>query len=207
MVQRPADAEQATSERREDVIPATLATLLQQYLSTLALPSAPRLDTMTPAALRDDLLRQADAHVPSTKAWRTLVEQLLQDRTVLDAIQRVLDTARMSNAGEASGAASGTEASTVPHTEAGSKPLDIYAQVLTPVLAKLLAAHLDAVVGHAAPPEHTGPSRTLPLPLETYLYVLSAAHYQAVREVLAHGTFAQVEGPRPRPRPAPARGY
>jgi len=62
------------------------------------------------------------------------------------------------------------------------------------VLAKLLAAHLDAVVGQAAPPEHTAPSRTLPLPLETYLYVLSAAHYQAVREVLAYGTFAQVEG-------------
>ena len=171
-------------------------------------------DTSGPA---DDLLRQADAHVPSTKALRPLVEQLLQDHAVLDAIQRVLDTARMSNAGEPSGAAGGTEASTVPHTEAGGKPLDTYAQVLTPVLAKLLAAHLDAVVGQAAPPEHTAPSRTLPLPLETYLYVLSAAHYQAVREVLAYGTFAQVEGarghgaadegPRPRPRPAPARGY
>src|SRR5215471_17043210 len=134
----------------EDAIPATLATLLQQYFSTLALPSTPRLDTMTPAALRDDLLRQADAHVPSTKALRTLVEQLLQDRTILDAIQRVLDTARMSNAGELRGAAGGTEASTVPHTEAEGKPLDTYTQVLTPVLAKLLAAHLDAVVGQAA---------------------------------------------------------
>src|SRR5215831_2451644 len=127
----------------DDAIPATLATLLQQYFSTLALPSTPRLDTMTPAALRDDLLRQADAHVPSTKALRTLVEQLLQDRTVLDAIQRVLDTARMSNAGELSGAAGGTEASTVPHTEAEGKPLDTYAQVLTFVLAKLLAARSD----------------------------------------------------------------
>ena len=76
----------------------------------------------------------------------------------------------------------------------GGKPLDTYAQVLTPVLAKLLAVHLDAVVGQAARPEHTAPSRTLPLSLETYLYVLSAAHYQAVREVLAYGTFAQVEG-------------
>ena len=199
-------------------IPATLATLLLQYLSTLALPSALCLDTMTPVAPQDDLLRQADTHVPSTEALRTLVEQLLQDHTVLDAIQRVLDTARMSNAGEPSGAAGGTDASTVPHTEAGGKPLDTYAQVLTPVLAKLLAAHLDAVVGQAAPPEHTAPSRALPLPLETYLYVLSAAHYQAVREVLAYGTFAQGrrepvahgaadEGPRPRPRPAPARGY
>jgi len=194
MLQRPSDAEQATSKRREEDIPTTLATLLLQYLSTLALPSAPRLDTTTPAALRDDLLRQANAHVPSTKALRTLVEQLLQDRTVLDALQRVLDTAQMSHAGEPSGAAGGIEASTVPHTEAGGRPLDTYAQVLTPVLAKLLAAHLDAVVGQAAPPEHTAPSRTLPLPLETYLYVLSAAHYQAVREVLAYGTFAQVEG-------------
>ena len=123
MLQRPSDAEQATAKRREDAIPTTLPTLLLQYLSTLALPSAPRPDTMTPAALRDDLLRQANAHVPSTKALRTLVEQLLQDRTVLDAIQRVLDTARMSNAGELSGAAGGTEASTVPHTEAEGKPL------------------------------------------------------------------------------------
>jgi len=176
MLQRPSDAEQATAKRREDAIPTTLATLLLQYLSTLALPSAPRPDTMIPAALRDDLLRQANAHVPSTKALRTLVEQLLQDRTVLDAIQRVLDTARMSNAGELSGAAGGTEASTVPHTEAEGKPLDTYAQVLTPVLAKLLAAHLDAVVGQAAPLEHTAPSRTLPLPLEAYLYVLGRVY-------------------------------
>jgi type II secretory pathway component PulM len=95
---------------------------------------------MTPAALRDDLFRQANAHVPSTKALRTLVEQLLQDHTVLDAIQHVLDTAQMSKAGEPSGAAGGIEASTVPHTEAGGRPLDTYAQVLTPVLAKLLAA-------------------------------------------------------------------
>ena len=57
MQQLPSDTEQATSERREDAIPATLTTLLQQYLSTLALPSAPRLDTMTPAVLREDLLR------------------------------------------------------------------------------------------------------------------------------------------------------
>jgi hypothetical protein len=194
MLQLPPDAEHATSERREDAIPATLATLLLQYLSTLALPSAPRLDTLPSAASQDDLHRQADAHVPSTKALRPLVEQLLQDHNVLDAIQRVLDTTRMSNAGEPSGAAGGTEARTVPHTEAGGKPLDIYAQVLTPVLAKLLTAHLDAVVGQAAPPEQTAPSRMLPLPLETYLYVLSAAHYQAVREVLAYGTFAEVEG-------------
>ena len=147
MLQRPSDAEQATSERREDAIPTTLATLLQQYLSTLALPSAPRLDPMTPAALRDDLLRQADAHVPSTKALRTLVEQLLQDHTVLDAIQRVLDTAQMSNAGEPNGAAGGIEARTVLHTEAGGKPLDTYVQVLTPVLAKLLAAHSTPWLG------------------------------------------------------------
>src|SRR5262252_8326830 len=66
-----------------------------------------------------------------------------EDRTVLDAIQRVLDTARMSHAGELSGAAGGTEASTVPHTEAEGKPLDTYAQVLTFVLAKLLAARSD----------------------------------------------------------------
>ena len=58
MLQLPPDVEHATSERREDTIPATLATLLLQYLSTLALPSAPRRDTMTPAAPRDDLLRQ-----------------------------------------------------------------------------------------------------------------------------------------------------
>ena len=60
MLQLPPDAEHATSERREDTIPATLATLLLQYLSTLALPSAPRLGTMTPAAPQDDLLRQVD---------------------------------------------------------------------------------------------------------------------------------------------------
>src|SRR5262245_9427576 len=118
MLQLPPDAEHATAERREDAIPATLATLLLQYLSTLALPSAPPLDTIAPAALRDDLLRQADIHVPSTKALRTLVEQLLQDHTVLDAIQRVLDSARISNAGEPSGAAGRTAGSTLPHTEA-----------------------------------------------------------------------------------------
>src|SRR2546423_13716225 len=100
----------------------------------------------------------------------------------------------MNKAGEPSGAAGGIEASTVPHSEARGRPLDSYAQVPTPVLAKLLAAPLDAVVGQAAPAEHTAPSRTLPLPLETYLYVLSAAHYQAEREVLAYGSFAKVEG-------------
>jgi len=83
--------------------------------------------------------------------------------------------------------------SNVP-ADASVKLLDTYAQVLTAVLAKLLAAHLDTVAGQAAPPQHTAPSRVLPLPLETYLYVLSAAHCQAVREVLAYGAFAQVEG-------------
>jgi hypothetical protein len=78
--------------------------------------------------------------------------------------------------------------------DASANLFDTYAQVLTPVLAKLLAAHLDAVAGQSASPQHTVPSRVLPLPLETYLYVLSAAHYQAVREVLAYGAFAQVEG-------------
>ena len=45
MLQLPPDVEHATSECREDTIPATLATLLLQYLSTLALPPAPRRDT------------------------------------------------------------------------------------------------------------------------------------------------------------------
>ena len=104
----------------------------------------------------------------------------------------------------------------MPYTEVGGKPLDTYVQVLTPVLPNSWLPTSTLLLGkllHRNTQRH--PAR--PLPLETYLYVLSAAHYQAVREVLAYGTFAQVEGarghgaadkgPRPRPRPAPACGY
>jgi len=161
---------------------------------------------MTPEAPRDEVPSQADVRVPTTGALRTLVDQLLQDHAVLDALQRVLDTARMGNAGEQRGAARGPVVDDHVPADVSVKLFDTYAQVLTPVLAKLLAAHLDAVAGQAAPPQPTAPSRVLPLPLETYLYVLSAAHYQAVREVLAYGAFAQVEG-SPWPTARLAKGH
>jgi len=194
MRQPPPHGELNTPERREDTIPDALATPLLQYLSTLALPPALFPDAMSPEAPRDKVPLQADVRGPTTGALRTLVDQLLQDHAVLDALQRVLDTARMGNPGEQSGAPRRPVVDSHVPADASVKLLDTYAQVLTPVLAKLLAAHLDTVAGQAAPPQHTAPSRVLPLPLETYLYVLSAAHYQAVREVLAYGAFAQVEG-------------
>jgi DNA-binding transcriptional regulator YiaG len=64
-----------------------------------------------------------------------------------------------------------------------------------------LATQLDAVAGQMTTPLPSTTSRVLPLPFEEYLYVLSAAHYQAVREVLAAGAFTQVdESPWPTAR-------
>jgi hypothetical protein len=192
---------------------------LLQYLSTLTQPPPHCPDARTAEAPDANAPPQEDGRVPTTGALRALVEQLLQDPDVRDAIQRVFHTAQQGSAGALRAPARGPEVSPVLPAVPGPLPLDAhvpadagvtlldtYAHVLMPVLAKLLAAQLDAVAGPTAAPLPAAPFRVLPLPLEEYLYVLSAAHYQAVREVLAHGAFALVDGsPWPTARLAKGR--
>jgi len=157
--------------------------------------------------------------VPTNGALRGLVDQLLQDPAVRDALQRVFHTAQQGST-SASEALAGAPAmspalpalvdrlsldATGP-ADISTTLLETYARLLMPVLTKLLATQLDAVAGQTTAPLSTTTSRVQPLPLEEYLYVLSAAHYQAVREVLAHKAFQQVDGhPWPTARLAKGR--
>jgi hypothetical protein len=185
----------------------------------LALPPGHPPEALTPEALLNHTFPLAASRVPSAGALRALVDQLLQDHAVREAIERVLHPSGQGHTGEHSGPTHGPAASLAPPTipeppaldahtlaDAGGTLLETYAQVLMPVLAKLLATHLDAVAEHATAPQPTGLARPLPLPLAEYLYVLSAAHYQAVREVLAYGTFAEVDG-SPWPTARLAKGH
>jgi hypothetical protein len=91
---------------------------------------------------------------------------------------------------------------------AGTTLLDLCAAVLAPMLVTVLDAYIAACRGEGAPTPQPAP--TLPQPFADYLHVLSAAHYQAVREVLAQGAFAAVDGmpwPTARLEKGRARGH
>jgi len=91
---------------------------------------------------------------------------------------------------------------------AGATLLDLCTTVLAPMLVTVLDAYIAAWRGEGVPTPQPAP--TLPQPFADYLHVLSAAHYQAVREVLAQGAFAAVDGmpwPTARLEKGRARGH
>jgi hypothetical protein len=92
MQQTPPERAPASPEARADAVPATLTLPLLQYLSTLAPPASPPLDAPTAATLAPTFLPPGDGALPPSGALRNLVDQLLQDPAVQDALQRALHT-------------------------------------------------------------------------------------------------------------------
>jgi DNA-binding transcriptional regulator YiaG len=199
------EQQQQASELRTGVFPATLARQILQGLSTLTFPPARRADATPHEAQRDDAPPNAEASEHSLAALQAWIERLLQEKGVMEPILRFLQTSQMGKARESLEHARGTDplAAIRPEPDqaaldahapdaASAMLLDTCAKMLTPVLVKVLEAHLDAVGGKAAAPKRK--SLSLPLPLDEQLHVLSAAHYQAVREVLAQAAFDKAEG-------------
>jgi DNA-binding XRE family transcriptional regulator len=182
------------SAPQPDPFPAALALQLQQSLAALPLP--PALQAYAPSSTADPA-----AHGTTLHMW---IERLLREPGVMDALQRVLQTAHQGSLGPPDTNASAPAPSpsrVVPSPAslaalaalpAEATLLDLCATVLTPMLATVLEAYIAACRGDAAPTPQPAP--TLPQPFADYLHVLSAAHYQAVREALAQGTFAAVDG-------------
>jgi len=202
---------------RQGAFPAALAMQILQCLSAMTLPPELRAYATTPAAQHDDAPPTAEVSAPSLAALQTWIERLLQEKGVMETILRLLQTAQRSSAIDTGGPALGTDPRAVRRPvpdpaaleapapdAAGATLLDTCATVIAPVLVTVLEAYIGSCVGEAATTPR--PSMALPLPLADYLHVLSAAHYQAVREVLAQGAFAQVEGiPWPTARLAKGR--
>jgi hypothetical protein len=178
-------------------MPTTLTAPLLQYLSTLTpFPSSPTA-ILTTDIIATPSLPQGESALPSSGALRSLVDQLLQDDAVRDALQWVFQTAQPSPTDRTllwPDLADDLPWETSTPADTRVTLLDTYAQLLMPVLTKLLATQLDAVAEQTTSSHPPSTPRVLPLPLEDYLYVLSAAHYQAVREILASGAFTHVEG-------------
>jgi DNA-binding XRE family transcriptional regulator len=182
------------SDPQLDPFPAALALQLQQSLTALPLP--PALQAYAPPATADPPTHGTTLHM-----W---IERLLREPGVIDTLQRVLQTAQQGSLGTQDTSAPGpfpSSSRAVPSPASlaalASLPteatlLDLCATVLTPMLATVLEAYIAACRGDAAPTPRPTPS--LPQPFADYLHVLSAAHYQAVREVLAQGAFTAVDG-------------
>lgn len=205
MQQTPPEDTLASPKHHEGAVPATLTVPLLQYLSTLVLPPSSDPDVHTTEIPGTTFYPQGNSTRLPSSALRSLVDQLMQDPAVRDALERVFHNAEQSVPGRTQTHASPSARyplqpahtdhlalDTSNPTDAHVTLLDTYASMLMPVLTKLLATQLDALAGQTTAPLPAPISRVLPL--EEYLYVLSAAHYQAVREVLASGAFTQVDG-------------
>jgi hypothetical protein len=192
-----------------------------QYISQMTLPPELRAYATTHAPQPDDAPPNAEASEQSIIALQAWIERLLQDKGVMEPILRFLQTSQLGRAKENFEHTPGTDTTWAMRPEqdqtaldthapdtAGATLLDTCAKMLTPVLVKVLEAHLDSVMGTAATPKRKALS--LPLPLAEHLHVLSAAHYQAVREVLAQAAFDKAEGtpwPTARLEKGRARGH
>jgi hypothetical protein len=185
---------------RQGAFPTALAVQLLQCLSALPLPPELQAYATTPAAPPT-----AEVSAPSRAALQTWIERLLQEKGVMETILRLLQTAQRGSALDTGAPTLATETRAVRHAvpgpatlEAltpdadGATLLDTCTTVLAPVLLTVLEAYIAACSGEGPPTPRPAP--TLPQPLADYLHVLSAAHYQAVREVLAQGAFAAVDG-------------
>lgn len=206
---------------RQGAFPTALARQILQCLSALTLPPALQAYATTPAAPPDDAPPTAEVSAPSRAALHTWIERLLQEKGVMETILRLLQTSQQGSALDTAAPALATETRAARHAvpgpaalEAlapdadGATLLDTCATVLAPVLVTVLEAYIGSCVGEAATTPR--PATALPLPLAEYLHVLSAAHYQAGREVLAQGAFAAVEGlpwPTARLEKGRARGH
>jgi len=191
---RCAEMQRQAEALRQGAFPAALAMQLQQSLAAMPLPPALQAYASPPAA----------DPVPSGTPLHTWIERLLREPGVMDALQRVLPPAQQGSLGTPDTSAPGPAPSpprVVPSPAslealaalpAGATLLDLCATVLAPVLVTVLEAYIAACRGEGAPTPQ--PTPTLPQPFVDYLHVLSAAHYQAVREVLAQGAFAAVDG-------------
>ena len=206
------------AERSAGAFPPALARPLLALLSQSALPAALRPDATPGEPPQDDEPPSPDARAPSLAAFQAWIEQLLQDQGVRDTVRRLLQTYRRGSAPALKQDASAArrtapgDAATDARAPNGDDAtlLDTCATLLTPVLVKVLEAQIDALLGHAAPPPSPATSRARPLPLGEHLHVLSAAHYQAVRESLAQAAFDKVDGtpwPTARLAKGQARGH
>lgn len=187
----------AASAPPSDPFPTALALQLQQSLAAMPLPPALQAYASLPAA--DPAFSGTPLH--------TWIERLLREPGVMDALQRVLQTPPPGSLGTPNTNVSGPAPSS-DELPAGAPLLDRYTTVLAPMLVTVLEAYIAACRGEGAPTPP--PTPTLPPPFADYLHVLSAAHYQAVREVLAQGAFAAVDGmpwPTARLEKGRARGH
>jgi len=200
----------AASALQPDPFPAALALQLQQSLAAMPLP--PALQAYASPSAADP--------AASGTALHTWIERLLREPGVMAALQRVLQTAQQGRLGTPDTSAPGPAPSPPragPSTAslealaalpAGATLLDLCTTVLAPMLVTVLDAYIAAWRGEGVPTPQPAP--TLPQPFADYLHVLSAAHYQAVREVLAQGAFAAVDGmpwPTARLEKGRARGH
>jgi hypothetical protein len=209
-----AELQHKAAERTEEAFPPALARHLLALLSQSPLPPALRADATPGEPPRNDEPPSADASEPSITAFQAWIEQLLEDQGVRDTVRRLLQTYRKGRAPALGKAAHAARRTAEGHAAtdarapdgAGATLLDTCATMLTPVLVKVLEAHIDAVLEQAAPTQSPATSRALPLPLDDHLHVLSAAHYQAVREILAQAAFDKVDG-TPWPTARLAKGH
>jgi len=207
---RRAEMQRQAEALRHGAFPTALAMQLLQCLSAMTLPPALQAYATTPAVQPDDAPPIAEVSAPSRAALQRWIERLLQEKGVMETIVRLLQTAQQGSVNATGAPASGTESYTAalaPHAE-GAPLLDTCATLLAPVLVTVLESYIAACGGETAPTLRPAPAQ--PLPFADYLHVLSAAHYQAVREVLAQGAFAAVEGlpwPTARLEKGRARGH
>ena len=187
-----------------DHFPTALARQLQTCLATMTLPEALQAYVPPLPALPAALDPAAPGRAPSATPLHTWIERLLREPGVMDALRRVLQTLQPGSPPLADRTTPPPARSPPPARPSAASPaagtelptdhtlLESSAMVLAPVLVTVLDAYIVACGGAGAPTP--AQASTVPPPPEAYLHVLSAAHYQALRDVLAQGDFAAVDG-------------
>ncbi len=177
-------------EPQQEILPLALARPFLALLSQHALPPAQEPDGTSARPPQEELLLHTETSMLRLTTFQAELERLLQHTDLRTTVLRALETSQHDHTTATRSAPLGPVAPP-SYSDSTTTLLEACTAMLTPVLIKALEAALSAVVGTVTPPPPSSP--VLSTSAETPLYVLSPAHYHAVRDALAQAAFITVE--------------